>query len=58
MKFVEIIKGKEQAFVFQNKRQQIEYVEICEVIWGCIPCDVIWATETAIYKNYLQKLKK
>lgn len=58
MKFVETIKGKEQAFVFQNKRLELEYIEVCETIWGCIPCDVIWATETSIYKNHLQKLKK
>lgn len=56
MKFIETVKGKEQTFVFKNKKAELEYIEICEIIWGCVPCDVIWATETTIYKTRKQSL--
>lgn len=51
MKYVQIIKGKEIQFTFKNKGLEFEYIKKCELIWGCVPCDVNWAIETNIYKN-------
>lgn len=34
-----------------NKEQKTKYISICEIIWGCIPVDVDWATQTKLYKE-------
>lgn len=53
MKYYHLVKGKETQFVFPKKEKEIEYIRICEKIWGCVPCDVNWAIETNIYKNQI-----
>lgn len=51
MKFIQSINGKELPFSFNNKAERQEYIAICEIIWGSVPCDVNWATGTDIYKK-------
>ena len=35
-----------------------EYIYICELTWGCVPIDVVWAKNTDIYKNKRKNLCK
>lgn len=51
VKYVQTIKGKEEPFRFQNKKAEAEYIDICEILWGCVPCDVNWAIGTNLYKK-------
>ena len=42
-----------------KKPQKEIYIEVCSLVWGCVPVDVEWAMETKIYqeaeKKYLKK---
>ena len=31
------------------------YIEVCTTIWGCVPVDVKWATNTNIYLEYIKQ---
>ena len=50
-------KGKETPYVFANKRDREQYVEICEKLWGCVPCDVDWAIGTKLYQTIIKEVK-
>jgi hypothetical protein len=32
-----------------SKSERIDYIRICEIIWGVVPVDVEWARNTKIY---------
>lgn len=49
------IKIKTIPYKFPTKKEEEEYIEICEIIWGCVPIDVDWAVETKPYKRKLNK---
>lgn len=51
MKLIDNKNDKETNFKFENKDAQRQYIETCLELWGCVPCDVRWATETSLYKN-------
>jgi len=36
-----------------TQKEKSEYILICQKIWGCVPVDIDWATETDIYKKSL-----
>ena len=46
-----IIDGKPKLlpYKFPNKKEENEYINICEIIWGCVPFDVDWAIKTKPY---------
>ena len=52
MKYIQTIKQKVISYKFPTIKKELEYIETCQAIWGCVPCDVLWATETSIYKNH------
>lgn len=35
-----------------SKAERLEYINICENIWGVVPLDISWAKETKIYQDY------
>lgn len=39
-----------KPFKFKGKNDEKDYIDICEDIWGAVPCDVTWAMQTKIYK--------
>lgn len=55
MEFIENKNGKITKFRFKSKKEELEYIDICETIWGCVPYDVNWAQGTNIYKNQKEK---
>lgn len=54
MKFVKYHKGKEMPYTFASDKDRKTYIDVCEIIWGAVPCDVNWATGTDIYKRALE----
>ena len=44
-------KIKEMPYKFVNAEEKTKYIYICEIIWGCVPVDVDWATSTGIYQQ-------
>ena len=52
------LKTKTVPFTFPSKKEEEEYIYICETIWGCVPIEVDWAIDTKPYKNYLNKINK
>ena len=50
-KFFTLDKGKKTPYIFKSKKDEEEYREISLEIWGAIPHQPIWATETNIYKQ-------
>jgi hypothetical protein len=43
--------GKRLSYKFQSKKEEETYIGICRRIWGCVPCEVLWAVETQPYKS-------
>ena len=35
---------------------KIEYINVCELIWGCVPIDQQWAIGTNIFKEMYNKI--
>ena len=38
-----------------KKKDKETYVEICSLIWGCVPVDVDWAMGTKFYQEAERK---
>lgn len=45
-------------YKFPNKKDEDEYIAICEEWCGCIPCDITWAKGTKPYQRILNKINK
>lgn len=43
---------------FNNKKEELHYIEVCFKIWGGAPVDVDWAIQTPIWKNTSSKILK
>ena len=42
-----------------NQLSYKEYKFVCELLWGCVPVDRIWAEETNLFKDkYKEILEK
>lgn len=50
------LKTKVLPYKFPTKKEEEEYINICEIIWGCVPVEVDWAIQTKPYINKKQLL--
>jgi hypothetical protein len=40
-----------------SKEEKKIYDTICELTWGCSPIDIVWASNSNIYKDMKTKLQ-
>ena len=54
MKFYKITSDKKIIqYTFQSNIDKNNYIKICTKIWGCVPCDVNWAKNSNLYKQFI-----
>ena len=43
------------SFKFKSKKEEEKYISICLDIWGCVPVEIDWATNTNVYKSKINE---
>lgn len=49
--------AKKLPYKFDSKKDEETYIAICRRIWGCVPCEVLWAIDTHPYINETKNIK-